>query len=421
MEKKTSAADIIAKAKAKRAAEDKAQPTAKPSAADIIAKAKAKRDGGAAPAAEKKPSAAEIIAKAKAKRDGGGEEPAKAKPKPAVAQRGGRPKPGAGRKRPAAGGARRGAGGGSARARRRREEEEEYEEKSKAPMVIGVVVLLAILGGGSWWMFGRGGEDEGTVENTEVVAAPSTGEQAPNDAVPAATDSTPTGTSTPSGTGTADPADAEAADPDPPTGDEEAATPPPPPAPKASAEWVTPEAGNRIDTRGITEADLILLHEVTPLERWSGTSDETWKEVEEDLALFLEDSGAQSNRAGTRLEEDYPRDAFPAVINAMLQGDYTTRDGMAQMTMLNDLIQRMVTKDLGWKSIEIFEPTDPEWNEKVTYDKKIVGGWHNLWLESYSQSDSSWNAIVRHKAAEEAPAEEETGGGIVGPEEDPFD
>ena len=419
---KPSAADIIAKAKAKKAAEAKTESAVKPSAADIIAKAKAKRSSEPAPAGEKKASAADIVAKAKAKREAAAAGSAKPASGPGgrtvkVATAGGAPKVAAGgaRKRPA--------GGGSARStsRKRRPQEEEYEEKSKAPLFIFGAIVLIGAGIGAWALMKGDSEPVNTTEEVVNVPAENNGTpaSAANNSAPAATDDTAANDSTDSSTPAAEESGAnessEVANGDP---TPEAAKPAP--VAKASSEFTLPAAGERINTKGVTDPALILLDQVTPLGKASDTSEDIWKEAVEDLALYLEDSGASSNRAGNRLAEDYPRAAYPAIINAMMKVDYTSAEGMYTAAALNNLLLRIGTRDLSWKPTEFLEPGTAEWDSAVAFDKKVVAAWHNLWVDTYANSVPAWNLFSKIPTEGGAVEEADTGG-IVGPDDDLFD
>ncbi|MDA1112923.1 MAG: hypothetical protein O3A95_01305 [Planctomycetota bacterium] len=391
--------------------------SAKPTVADIIAKARAKKAAEAQPAAAAKPSAADIIAKAKAKREATGT-PAT---KPAVATGGPRKvvladaKPkvaaGAARKRPA--------GGGSARSSaRRRPQEEEYDEKSKAPMfIIGAIVLIGA-GFGAWTLMNG---DKAPVSNGEELAnVPAESGGTP---VVASSDSSTGANTTPAAAESGSTPSAGSTDTSVATGETDASTTEasdPAPQPKASSEFTLPAAGKSIDTRGVSDPALIVLDQVTPLNKAADTSADNWSEAVEDLALYLEDSGASSNRAGNRLAEDYPRAAYPAIINAMMKVDYTTADGLYLAASLNNLLLRIGTKDLSWKATEFIEPGTAEWDEKVAFNKKVVALWHNLWIETYANSISAWNNFSK-APAEGGAVEEADVSGIVGPDDDLFD
>ena len=436
-EKKAAASDIIAKAKAKREAEQKkaaAKPAAekKPSAAEIIAKAKAKRSAESskaeAAAPDKKPSAADIIAKAKAKRTGQPAKPSAAPAKAAAAAKPrivSKPKPGTTRRKVMV---RDDAGKKPSRASRMREE---YREPSKWPMIVGGIAVLALAGGASWLVWGPKDEDPVEPVAEETV-------QLPQDATPAGTspakpDLPPEGRevspAAPSSDSSSDAAsslestspdagEAEASTP------EEAAAPTPPPAPASSGEWVLPGPGEAIQTRGIRDHALIRLDEVPPLEKWSGTSEEEWADIQEDLTLFLDDSGAMSNRAGKRLVEKHPRGSFPAIVNAMMQQDFEDEDGQYTLTTLNELLVQIgKNTNLGWDNPKEHEKGSDKWADAVLYTKKVVAGWQSRWVDRYSVSDAEWAKFASSAAEEAAKKEREKpkANEVIGPEEDPFD
>lgn len=397
---KPSAADIIAKAKAKRSVGSPAAKESKPSAADIIAKAKAKREGNSSPAA--KPAAKKVAVAA-----GGPRQVALAGGKPKVAVAGARKRP---------------AGGGTSRASaRRREPEEEYEEKSKAPMIIVGVLVLGGASFGAWSLLGGDSETGATGDEVVNVPAETTGtptnaaasSNTPSTTTPAVADSNTAETTGSSNQG----AEGEMAS-ETPEASTEAEKPKP--VAKASEEFILPAAGEKINTRGVTDPSRILLDQITPLEKAADTSNDVWKEAVEDLALYLEDSGASSNRAGNRLVEDYPRAAYPAIVNAMMKTDFSTADGLYQASALNNLIIRIGTKDLSWRAVEFDEVGSDAWDTKVAFNKKVVAAWHNLWVDTYASSLTSWNAFSNVKSAGGAVEEADTGG-IVGPDDDLFD
>ncbi|MCP4093184.1 MAG: hypothetical protein GY747_07010 [Planctomycetes bacterium] len=416
-EKKSSAADIIAKAKAKRATEDKAKP------------------------AEKKSSAADIIAKAKAKR-AAAEKPAASKPKPKAKPSSKDPFEksiiGGGARRPSSSGQKRAAAN---RARRHRDEED-VVEKSKAPLVILCIAALAIVAGGTWYMLK---DKDKSVENGETVNVPADetgGNAAANNAnnnAPAAVDVAP---ATPDavdvapatsdavdvvpGSGTdADPAAADVGT-DNAGGDtpDELATPAAPAASKPSAEWTVPAAGEAVSVRGVTDHTLIKLDLVPALPKFSGSSDDEWSDIVEDLELFMDDSGAQSNRAGKRLVDDYPRGAFPAIVNGMMKLDYEDSDGQYMASSLNELLTRIGKgTNLGWTSMSDLESGTDEWSSGVLYNKKVAAGWHMMWVNKYGVDDNAWasfssSAGAAADAAKEAAKKKEEVGGVIAPEDD---
>ena len=391
----------------------------KPAAADIIAKAKAKRaaEAQADVAPEHKSSAADIIAKAKAKRD---VTPAAATLSNApVTQRDARlPKP-SGTRRPG------GTSRTSASSRRRHREEEEEVEKSKAPMVIVGVFVLALIGGGSWWMM-RPTAEPAQGENTVQVPADQT--PAPNasnpgakevlplagnegkEVQPVAAESENLDAADANGTSTVDPA--------------AKVKPAPVVIPASGVDWVVPAVGEAISTRGVIDYKIIHLEQVPQLEKWSGNSAAEWTEIQEDLALFLEDSGAQSNRAGLRLVESYPRGAYPAIVNAMMKVNFEDKDGLFQASTLNELLIKIGQgTNYGWESTANLEAGSEAWAKAVLFNKKIVGVWQKAWVEKYIENDDAWANFSSSAAAKKEAKDKaaQLKGGVVGPAEDPFD
>lgn len=410
-EKKSSAADIIAKAKAKREAEAKAA-ARKPAPA-------AKPAGKSAPKPEAKASAADIIAKAKAKREAQGAAPAAAKPAPA--------KPAA-RKAPAAGGGRpkvQSTGGGRAA----RLKEELAKPKSKAPMIIGSVVVLIMVAVSAWAVFLKKDPPPAPVED-QTAQLPNQGQSGGTPTPAAGSGAAPTKTPIlPPSSGDRAPAGADA----PSAGEEGGAPageggggdsaaadtkPAPKPTPAGVTDWSAPEAGGTISYRGITDPAIIVLAEVPKLGPPPGTAEELWSEVVEDLELYLEDAGAMSNRAGRRLVDDYPREAFPAIVNAMLALDYAENDGHRIGAGLNDLLSDIGKgTNFGWSTVSTEEPDSDAWNKVAVSNKKVVCAWYNKWVTSWAENDAAWASFTK-SAVEEQPAAAPGGSGIVGPDED---
>jgi len=395
-----------------------APPAHKPAAADIIAKAKAKRaaEATAGVAAEQKSSASDIIAKAKAKRNATAT-PAAASNAP-VTQRDSRlPKP-SGTRRPG------GTSKTSASSRRRHNEEEEVE-KSKAPMVIVGVIALAVICGGAWWVMRP---DAAPTQDENTVQVPADETPAPNASNPGAKEVQPVvgneakevqpvaadSENLDSADANGGPADEAAVD----------AKPAPVVIPASGVDWVVPAVGEGISTRGVIDYKIILLEQVPQLEKWSGNSAAEWTEIQEDLALFLDDSGAQSNRAGLRLVESYPRGAYPAIVNALMKVNFEDKDGMFLASTLNELLIKIGQgTNYGWESTANLEAGSEAWAKAVLFNKKIVGVWQKAWVEKYIENDDAWanfsSSAADKKAAKDKAAKPK--GDVVGPEEDIFD
>ena len=394
----------------------RAEPEKKPSAADILAKAKAKRQAqasGAGASAAKKPSAAEILAKAKAKRAAASQESSSALAKPNRSQP----------RQPSGGAPRRAAGGPSRRPSRRTRDEDEYEEPARSNTVaILSLVGLVVIGGGAIWWFMRPTEEVVTDDNA-TVEAPAGGAGA-EEGSPAVGGWNPTagGTNPNEGsdaTASGDPAEAG----DPAEGNaaessaegeskpEEVAKPAGP-----AGEWVTPAAGGQIQWQGFTEPGQMRLSEVPALTRHASTTDDTWAELNEDLALVLDDAGVRSTRAGDRMLEDYPRDSFPAIVNAAMQIDWNDHEQVRIGGALVNTLDRMWVKGgsrFGWYEPARHEVGSADWNASMVKNKEVVCRWYNYWLQSLGHSDTAWETFsgTGAKASDE--------GGVAAPD-DPF-
>ncbi|MFQ5748716.1 MAG: hypothetical protein ACE5H3_04565, partial [Planctomycetota bacterium] len=360
----------------------------KAKAADIIARARAKREAQAqAPHEEglaaKKARAAEILERARRKRQAAESR----QPVPAPARRSSSP---SGRthsragttaagatKRPGAEG-RRGAPSRLAPGPRR----PRPPKKSRTPLWIGLGVLVIGGGGALLWFASQGGSQEAApaVPLGTKAAAPSS-ELAPvSEAAPAAAEAAAQETPSPAGTQEESPA-AEAA-----------ATP--------AREKEPGTDSKAILTRGITDFDALDLQAAPTLEKWSGTTDEGWAAIRKDVELFLEDNGVFSTRAGDRLV-GIGRGAFPALVNAMMKLDYKDPDQVRMAGILNTTIGRMSKGkgfNFGWKSVATLEPGSEEYLKLALFDKKIAANWYNSWITRLASDDVQWANFIGETA-----------------------
>lgn len=179
-----------------------------------------------------------------------------------------------------------------------------------------------------------------------------------------------------------------------------AETPPsPPPAqPTPDADFVfrVPAPGEALDPiRGLVDSALIRLDQVPPLGKWHGSSDEEWTTVVEDLTLYLDNSGARSNRAGDRLVEA-GRHAVPAIINGMMKQDFTTLDGVKMAGSLNDLLKKIGKgTNLGWETAEVHPLGSAGWEKAVLLQKKTVASWQRFWVLQLSVNDAQWEGFSK--------------------------
>jgi hypothetical protein len=283
-------------------------------------------------------------------------------------------------------------------------------------LVFSLVGLAAIAGGFFWWQGQQ--DEEGTPENTEATGPQTPGEGG-STAAPVVDDAPPPTkplTNLPAGDGEAG---AAPEDPAANSGGSDAATPPadtgagesdpgetttPPPAANTppSAEFVVPGVGEPIETRGITDVNVLDLMAVPLLPKFSGSSDEEFAEMVEDLEIYLEDGGAQSNRAGKRVVES-GRAAFPVILNAMLRLDYSSQEGNYTGGTLNTLLYQAgnENKNFAWNSTQLFEVGGKEFNDAALLNKKIVGTMQRYWVNQLSSDDKAWENWITKTAPKE--------------------
>jgi hypothetical protein len=154
---------------------------------------------------------------------------------------------------------------------------------------------------------------------------------------------------------------------------------------------VVPGVGEPIETRGITELDVLDLMAVPLLPKFSGSTDDQFEEIKSDLELYLEDGGARSNRAGNYVVEA-GRAAFPVILNAMLRLDYSTQQGNYTGGTLNTLLYRVgnENKNFAWNSTELLELGSKEFHDAALLNKKIVGTMQRYWVNQLSTDDKAW-------------------------------
>ncbi|MCH2101707.1 MAG: hypothetical protein MK209_07275 [Planctomycetes bacterium] len=393
--KKARAAEIIAKAKAKRAAESD---DSKPVAARV----------------EAKPSGAQLLAQLKAKRDSDSQAAAQVASKPGDTSKSVTKKVAA-----KTGGVRRSS---AKRSSSRRDEDSESEsgrrgrrpqrkqESTTGLLVFSLVGVVVLIGGWLWWQSQQGNESN----NVEVSGpeSPIAGKVGDGDLAPVVDSAPPpvqplndinnssvvgtSGNTTAPETsiGETDAASTVTND----LGLKEDPAPPaqaPTPPPSRGADFIVPGPGEGVQTRGITDPDVLDLKAVPQLPKFKGSTDEEFAELREDLELYLEDGGAQSNRAGNRVV-DAGRAAFPVIINAMMKLDYTTREGHYTGGTLNQLIYRAgnENKNYAWEPADRSDPGSAEFRKANLWNKKVVGSLHRLWVEQLSENDDAWERYV---------------------------
>ncbi len=292
----------------------------------------------------------------------------------------------------------------SGRKSRRREAKETPKKKRlpKAGLIsIGVLLVLGIT---AIFLLNQG--DESATDST--VQAKDTSESTPEtNAVPSAGSATSANSAEPA------PVLEIVAAPPPPEEIEEETAPSPSPADVTaqplppSREFNPPVAGDAIDYTGITDPLILDLTLVSQLPRWSQSDETTWQEIQDDLELYLDDAGARSNRAGNRLVES-GRHAFPALVNAMLNTDWSDPDSVRTCGALNKLIVGMsqAGKNFGWETLAQKEPGSIEYDTALLWDKKVVAIWHNSWISKFSEDDEQWRGFTEKKTKPKPKTEE---------------
>ena len=294
--------------------------------------------------------------------------------------------------------------------RRSSRRSEEAPKKSPVPMIAGLVLVVGILSGSAYVLTQSG--DEEVLGDTASVAE--TGTSAPGTPIAAGPINLPPAaallaTAEPEGAtdeptpGTTAPVLEIVAAPLPPEIEE-------PPSPKKvaapSAEFQVPSPGEAVATRGITDFDALDLTLVPLLSQWSGSSDDDWESVQSKLELFLDDSGVRSTRAGDKMVK-MGRHAFPAIVNQMMQVDFSTREGNYTAGVLNDLITKIGQgTNYGWKSFQISTPGSEEFLKDALFNKKIAAKWQTLWVSKFATDDAQWEGFSKNKEETSAQQKE---------------
>ncbi len=393
------AADLMAKLKAKKAAEAPSEPASSTKGADVLAKLKAKKAAHAEPAAPQAAATGAGVPPRKWAAKGRAVPERKTAAKPVPKKHTAAPK-----RNPEDG----------------QHRHEHHHTKKKPPIVLTLVsvIALGVIGFGLKWFLDQG--EAGTTPTTEETAQAPAGTQ-PAAAQPAATQPAAAQPESAPAAGTSEPAadqPAAAAGPEPAASEPAPAEPTEKPAPAElgeDPEWSPPEPGMEIEWRGYVHGDSFRLTAVPLLEKWSQTSDEDWAGYVEDAELFWADEGASSMRAASRLV-DGGRHAYPAMVNVMLNTDWDDPYSIGLCHSLNNRIVEIGKgTNLGWKTVDQLEPGTREWHDAIFFNKRVVIYWYNFWISKFANSDEEWDAFAnkhQEKAAESKPAGGGNSGGV---------
>jgi len=254
--------------------------------------------------------------------------------------------------------------------------------KGPLPLLLACVGLLAV-GGAVWWFLLR-------AEPADTVQAAPASEQAPVEQAPESAQDAQSAADAPapSANGVAPVASAK------PASEAPVAAAAPAPEPKA-AEAVDPAS--------------IDLGALPTYERFPGTSDEEWQQIQDWSRTMLDRSaGAAQTRAAKSLEQA-GRKAFPAILNAMKSLDLATEDGM----QAGKLCQRTMMNICNGTNFDWKDDVDPK---SVVFNKKVVQLWASQWercMTDDPESNAYWAKFSKsEKKKGEQPAEEEAGSAL---------
>ncbi len=352
---------LIAQRKADAAAApDETKPEAqakKPAAKKAAKKAGVKKPAGKRAAAAKAPS-------------GDGEAPTTSK-RSAGSRRSG----GSSRRRGAAAGDGEGEEGGGRRGRR------PSPEKNMTPIFagVGVVIIAAVA------FFFMQGEDknpaaqEQTTEETAAAdAAAATAKEAADEkaAADAAKEQAASDKAAADAAAEKEKADAKAAEPKEPEGPATEA----PRNKKGLQAIFLGDAGLKYpdDLYDPSDAAEPQIATFEPFGQPSDCSAEDWAEIEKRAKKMVDlDSPAQGTRASLQLEQDYGKNALPALINELLKLDYTTQEGQET----GDFIQRTASKISMGRNANWRYGFDTEPNKTIIQNRRTVNVWYGVWAK----------------------------------------
>lgn len=270
-------------------------------------------------------------------------------------------------------------------------------------LALGSIVVIGTAAGAILWLKGVQDKQRAARAAEEAAAAKELEEKKAQQeaaaAAPAAGDAATTPASTPAdGGATAPQAPADAAAPA--AGQAAAGNAA---ADPGLTSWSPPEPGGTITYSGIKDPNVLNLALAPPLSQWSGTSDAEWTQVQENVALFVEDLGARSDRAGKWLVAN-GRSAYPAIVNAMLPLDFADRAQARTAQSLNHLLFDIGTgTGFGWRSLDQVDPASEDFTKAVLFNKQVTCVWYNQWVGKFSVDDAQWAGFIAREGEKNAP------------------
>ncbi len=149
------------------------------------------------------------------------------------------------------------------------------------------------------------------------------------------------------------------------------------------------------------DPDSVDLSEWPDLERFAGTTDEEWEEMNEWMALAVDPSaGAPAGRARTKLF-DADRKAFPVILNHFKTLDFSDEQDL----LMGDATQKLLEEICRGNNFDWRYTTEPK---DVLFNKKVVIAWMKAWNQA-KDSDLAWANLAKRDKPEKKEVEDDLG------------
>ena len=252
------------------------------------------------------------------------------------------------------------------------------KKKSSAGMLIGIVGLVVLLGAGGYFF-----KDDLFGSTPKVDAA---GSDSVADADSAETSSTETATgmddkATPAETATSDASSDSQAE-----ADSDAAKVPAVAAAK-EPEAEAPKSG----PKDPDDIDLSVYPDYGPVD---GTTPEFFAELEARMVRAMNPDIGSAQTKEWKFLGEYPRKAFPVILNYLKHLDLSTKEGNEQGKWAVRILENNTNgTNYGWKEFEEdAEKNGPRYHE--WYNKKVIVGWCKVWNKGESDL-KQWKGIAK--------------------------
>ena len=258
------------------------------------------------------------------------------------------------------------------------------KKKSSAPMIAAFVAAFIAAGGFAWWK--KSSSSAEATENAELAQVG--GDQASeaaaaNELVDATVGSEDEAAPVDAVSGAAQDATSEA---------DEAA---PDPEEDSQEAFPDPAAAKQPDPNSVD------LSEWPDLERFEGTTDEEWEQMNEWMALAIDPSaGAPGGRARTKLFEA-DRKAFPVILNHFKTLDFADEQDL----LTGDTVQKLLQDICRGNNFDWRYTTEPK---DVLFNKKVVTSWIKAWNQA-KDSEIGWANLAKREKPTKKAAEDDLG------------